>query len=414
MCSVSRVKAYLLQRLWNRSLLREKQYPTRQNALKAMFFIVLAVPVATVKFLIFFMRRPPNPIEIHILRCEGEFGHLISLLEYSRQNFSNSHPGTHIVIQATRRHKAFGELYQSAITPRLVWSNSVQGLYAQALLLLPSKFVKAVYHSKRDSDNVQYPLKPLGISNKLLNLRQSLLRQLKMEDRPLVLLSVHTREYDLKRTPESWHKDWVLETVGGELVDAINHLSSLGVGLIRIGGRDSGKSRIPVMFPRLEEFGALGSDHEVALASACSYFWSDDDGGWWTTAPFKKPVLFTNIARFQLQRNYYPSWCLHVPALYQRLDGQILTFRQMMENIVSGFAPYKQAARGKLKLIRNSPVEICDAHSEMLARIDGTWTPTDLGLEYGEKMRRVWNDFPQFVEPVIPESFLERHKELLD
>lgn len=403
----------LIEPVWQRSLLRETQYPTRKNAWRSLLYLVVSLPVVLALIPVVIIRRLFRPVTLHILKTEADYGHLVSLLEFARKTLGDSRD-SFIVVETKHPHKTFKSLYQAAMRPRMLWSHGIEGILAQALLLFPAVLVRRVFHYKRHTYAAGPTSEPLVAPPEFVKLRKELFDSLGLSGSPLVLLSVHTREYDQLRTPGSGQKDWILETRGTDLVDAVDFLQSQGVNVVRVGGRDSGGSHIPRSLMRIEDFSEMGSSHEVALASECTYFWNDEDGGWWTSTPFHKPVLFTNNARLAVGKNRFSSFYLYVPALFERLDGVRLTFREMLQMIMSGRFPYKEAARGELRMIRNSPQEIVDGNREMLARLDGTWRESAQARVIRKRMEQIWHDFPSLEVTNISESFLLNHPYLLD
>ena len=403
----------LIEPVWQRSLLRETQYPTRKNAWRSLLYLVVSLPVVLALIPVVIIRRLFRPVTLHILKTEADYGHLVSLLEFARKTLGDSRD-SFIVVETKHPHKTFKSLYQAAMRPRMLWSHGIEGILAQAMLLFPAVLVPRRFHFKHHADAAGHTSEPLVVPHEFVKLRRELFESLGLSGSPLVLLSVHTREYDQVRTPGSGQKDWILETRGADLVEAVDLLQLQGVNVVRVGGRDSGESRIPRSLKRIEDFSEMGSSYEVALASECTYFWNDEDGGWWTSAPFHKPVLNTNVARFQVTKNFYSSFYLHVPILFERPDGVRLTFREMMEMIVSGKAPYKAAVRGELRMIRNSPQEIVEGNREMLARLDGTWRESAQAGSMQKRLEQIWHDFPSLKVPNISESFLLNHPYLLD
>ena len=400
--------------LWRRSLLREIQYPSRENALKSISYLIAAMPLALVVWPLAIVRSMYKSFSLHILVAESDFGHLVELLEFARSKLANLPKGSLVVIQYRYRHTALVGLYRPVIASKIVWSSRVAGLLVQAMMLLPSKLIPRYRYTINQVDSTSIPSEPLKPSEELKVLNDKTVRALKLNSSRLVLLTVHTREYDDARTPGSREKDRVLVSVGEELSEAIDFLKSGNTEVIRLGGRDSGVSHIPREMHRLENFGRLGGPHEVALASGCTYFWADEDGGWWLAAPFRKPVLITNKARLEMPkgRNFGPH--LTVPVRFCETSGRELTFREILTLRTHGSSPYKLAAKGELKLVRNSPSEIIGAHQELLQRIEGTWKSDAIHERLRIRISSIWSDFPHLGVPDIAASFLTSHQQLLD
>jgi putative glycosyltransferase (TIGR04372 family) len=161
----------------------------------------------------------------------------------------------------------------------------------------------------------------------------------------------------------------------------------------------------------LEEFGVLGGPEEVVLASSCKYFWTDDVGAWWLSAPFMKPVLVTN-AKFRTEPKPSRGRDMYVIRRYETLDGRPLTLREMLEYDGS---PFKDAVKGALRMIRNSAEEIIEAHQEMLARLDGTWSETLAMKERRQHVDQIYHSYqdPHNYPLLLPAKFLQRHEYLL-
>jgi protoporphyrinogen oxidase len=103
---------------------------------------------------------------------------------------------------------------------------------------------------------------------------------------------------------------------------------------------------------------------------------------------------------------------MYVPRRYETLDGRGLSLREM---IYREGSPHQAAKRGELRMFRNSPVEIVEAHTEMLERVNGTWTGTAVGRQRQERVMQLYLDHPGQYHPLlIPEAFLVRHEYLLD
>jgi putative glycosyltransferase (TIGR04372 family) len=320
---------------------------------------------------------------------------------------------TFIILEYRPPHRTLGRLYQSVLEPKILWSSGVQGLLSQALLVMPSLLVARECIKKRDISDSSLLRKSIEAPKGLFKIGMETLRQLGCRSSTLVLLSIHTREYDMSRTPRAIEKDQILESIGTDFPLTIDYLGSHGVDLVRLGGRDTERSRIPREIPRLEDFGKLGGAHEIALANLCTYFWSDEDGGFWTSFPFRKPVLFTNLARLNLNSSSVPEVFVCVPTRYRTPDGVNLTFNEVLSHLSNGIQPWKLAVRGQLQLIRNTPDELMDANREMIARLESTWQVTPEIRILRQRLEHIWEAFPQFHRPEISDTYLLKNQDLL-
>ena len=224
-------------------------------------------------------------------------------------------------------------------------------------------------------------------------------------------MAVHTSHYDEAENNRYAFQERARESVGSELVHGVDYLKTNDVGLVLLGAPDSGISRIPRSIPRLHEFGKHGGVEEIAVVSGCTYFWTDDVGAWWLAVPFGKPILFTNFSRILIRNGIQPRGHLVVPARYETINGQKLTFRQLL---ASRSPTYKAAARGQLKMIRNSSDEIVYGHREMIARCRGTWTDDQSMRERRERLRQIFDEYPEWHPLSVSSWFLQKHEYLLD
>jgi putative glycosyltransferase (TIGR04372 family) len=247
---------------------------------------------------------------------------------------------------------------------------------------------------------------------KALNvLRISLEIQLGLVANQYVAFAVHTLQYDIENNPQYLSKELSLESIGSELAPAVDELLSREGGIVLLGSPDTGRSTISRTFPRLTTFAKLGGFEEVALASGCKYFWTDNVGAWWLTAPFNKRVLYTNLSRVRFRALPFPDGSIFLPVRFQTPSGHDLVFSELFRFSTS---PYKLVSRGELQMVRNSPAEICEAHREMIARVDGYWVETDRDRELQERVSRINGKYPGSHQLQLASVFLNKYPHLLE
>ena len=403
------VKTKLSGYLSERSVIRHHQYPTRANTLKSIAYMVAAVPLA-VLLLPYVMLRAAlkGSWKIHVLATEGEFGPFVQLMEVLR---SESRPPVRndLVMVLSRRRHALCDVYESELGWRVMTGKGPRIFLQQAILLQPQPVIAA----RRLTDRVEQKLSALSVPvpESLVDIRRGLLRRIGTDEGQLVLMALNVRRYDEENNPQYLAKELALESVGEELVPVVDYFKNHNIPLMMVGSDDFGRSKIPRDFPRLSQYGRLGGPEEVALASACRYFWTDNVGAWWLAAPFKRPVLFTNFARFKIRYGQVPAGTMCLPTRYETLDGTRLTFRDIL---TARSSPYKAASRGELRMVRNSPDEIIDAHQEMIGRLDGSWSEPDEASTLAGRYAAIMSEFPKYEPWRIPTRFLAKHPYLLD
>jgi putative glycosyltransferase (TIGR04372 family) len=210
-------------------------------------------------------------------------------------------------------------------------------------------------------------------------------------------------QYEEERAPAQVSKSRVLESNGEVLALGVDYLRSRGLDVIMLGSPDVGPSHVPRILPRLSEFGSLGGPHEVALASGCEYFWTDNVGAWWLAFPFNRPVLCTNDAR-----PLGVSQAVTCYVQYRTLDGELLTWRQLLyRQIVEGRSLLGDASRGELVMVKNSPEEIVAVHQEMIERVAGTYREDAQTRQLRAKFGAVYEEFGR-TPPQASGTFLRR------
>lgn len=349
-------------------------------------------------------------LRVRVLATEGEFGPLVHLLEILREKASYGDDCDVVMVLSRYRHLTLSDMYESELNTKLLWSGRFSGIVQQILLLQSANFVSV----ERFEYSLihQLPDVPLEVPPQLLALRETTISELGCKSKRLVTFALHTMQYDEERNPQYLFKEVSIESVGDELAKPIDDLRSMDCEVVLLGSPDTGRSRIPREFPRLNDFGHLGGPHEIALASGCTYFWSDFAvGAWWTSAPFRRPVLFTNTPRLRIRRGLLPRVHLVLPAQFRNQEGRTLTLREVLS---SKSHPYKAASRGELSIVRNTAEEISSAHSEMLSRIDGTWQENETAKLLQEKARKIFDSFETCQPIQFASTFLLRNEQFLN
>ena len=406
---IRKVKTALSNYLSERSVVRHYQYPTRANTVKSVGYLIVSLPLALLILPLAVVRAiVKGSWRIHVLATEGEFGPFVKLMEVLRSE-SEYRSANDLVVVLSRRRHALCDLYESELGLRVLAGNSFRIFVQQAILLQPPPLIRVRRLTERVSPKLS--TNRIRLTDEHLKQRHKLFCKIGVEEWKLVVMAVYVREYEEENNPQYLEKMLPLISIGNELAPAVDFLEQNGVQLLMVGSTDSGLSKIPRTFARLSEYGQLGGQEEVLFTSACRYFWTDNVGAWWLAVPFQRPVLQTNYARLKSRRMGFPAGSLCLPTLYQKPDGTHLTLREVL---TAKTAPYKAASRGDLRLIRNSPAEIINAHQEMLGRLDGSWLETDDEKLLALRSDEIMKEFPDLEQIKIATSFLTKHPSFLD
>jgi len=400
----------------NRAVLRNALRPTRKNTVVSLLLIAVATPLTLmISVALMFRRVMRRPLRLVILPIGSEFSFVVGFLEHLRGSPPKDREFDAALALSKWRHRTLTALYKREFRCQIIWTDGFWGLVQQALLTQPKFLVEMKRLCWQDVvKNFNLPLGPLRESPNLIDIKFNVLQQLNMTDKEYVAVSVHTRTYDEQRNPHYASKGKKKESSGSGLANAVDLLTSRHFGVIRLGSPDVGEAHIPRDISRLEDFGALGGAHEVALASGCKYFWSDGTGAIWLSYPFHRPVLFTNQNSIALRVDVMKMWNerdiphLVLPIRFETLLGSRLTFRDELQS------PPLFKKREELVWIRNSSEELVDAHKEMLARLDGSWVETTSMREIRSRFENIYVGYPHVIRPFVATTFLMKHTYLLE
>jgi len=376
--------------------------------MQSVVFLLLSIPLAALIFLILLIRRIffAHPIQVTVLHTDNEFGLFVQLMEFMRVEVRKTNEI--LFVLAKSRHKTLSDIYRREIDRPIIWTSGVFGLLQQSLLLQPSYLV--VTHRLTNRVVNRYPTEPIAVSSELVELRTRLLAQINCKSSQVVAMAVFTLQYEENSNPRYLSFEKPKESRGAELAGAVDYLLNRNIDVVMLGATDSGVSRIPRNIPRLSEFGQHGGPEEVAIASGCMYFWSDNVGASWLSVPFGRPVLFTNFSRIVLSTPM-PRGHLTVPCRYETLDGRKLTIEELL---ATRSPTYKAVSRGDLRLKRNSPDELLEAHREMIDRLNGTWSEDNEARELRIRLETICSRYEDLYPFNVSSYFLKKHRYLLD
>jgi putative glycosyltransferase (TIGR04372 family) len=367
--------------------------------------MLVALPLAPILTLLLAVRRVTwGRFKVMLVDIDNEFGHFVEVMERTRVRFSADLPADVIVVLSRFKFAALASLYERAFQRSIWFAGGLRSLWLQLVLLQPGMLVEVTREGHEAYVWMREQRRPLALTDDLLRLRKDCLRDLGCRGSGYVALAVYSMQYDEERAPAQVGKSRVIESNGEGLAPGVDYLRSRGLDVIMLGSPDVGRSHVPRNLPRLSEFGSLGGPHEVALASGCEYFWTDNVGAWWLALPFNRPVLYTNDAR-PLGIGKFVTYCVQ----YRTLDGDLLTWRQLLyREIVEGRAPMKDAGRGELVMVKNSPEEIVAVHQEMIERVAGTYREDAETRELRARFDVLYEEFGR-TPPQVAGTFLRMH-----
>jgi len=365
--------------------------------------MLVALPLAPLLMLLLTIRRvTKGRFKVLVVDIDNEFGHFVEVMERIRVKFSSDLPADAIVVLSRFRFAALASLYERVFQRSIWFGGGLRSLWLQIVLLQPGVLVEVSREGHGDFAWMREQRRPLTLTDELIRLREDCLQELGCHGSGYVTMAVYSMQYDEERAPAQVSKSRVMESDGELLAFGVDYLRSRGLDVVMLGSPDVGRSHVPRDLPRLSDFGSLGGPHEVALASGCQYFWTDNVGAWWLACPFTRPVLNTNDAR-PLGRG--PYLCHYVK--YQTLDGDFLTWRQLLyREITEGRAPMKDVGRGELSMVRNSPQEIVAVHQEMLERVAGTYVEDAYTKGLRSRFNAIYQEFGK-TPPQVSGVFLK-------
>jgi len=398
-----------------RSALRYNDYEDA-SFIGAVYFMVAAVPLAVITFLLLSIRRLfVARIRLVCLAIPGEFSKFIKYMESLRNVSPDGLENEIVLVLSKGKQRTLSQLYANSLNTRILWGAGFAGLMQQALLMQPTYLVQISRHDARlGADPYVFPRTTLQVSAEFQIFRQSVLEKLGFTESTFVAMAIREPGYDLITKEQKFAGRVATSSNGIELAPVIDSLTNRGIPVVLLGSPDVNESHIPCDIPRLHQFGELGGPHEVALSSVCMYFWSDDVGAWWLSAPFHRPILISNMTNQRPRGGMLPENHLVLPVRYQTLEGRDLTFRE----IYSKPNPYHYKAwtRGEIAMKRNSTQEILEAQDEMIGRCDGRWM--EGGDAAAAALQRqyslILDEFPHIQRLRIASSFLARYPHLVE
>jgi putative glycosyltransferase (TIGR04372 family) len=354
-------------------------------------------------------------LHLFVVKVHDQFAHLILALEKARGERLGKKGMYIVVVKCQFRHSGFGHLYRRQTEGRIYWSIGFSALFGQAFLMLPRRLIDLTLITSDNLNDFALPEEPLAPSRKLVRLRGESFKKLGLQQSEYVAVSIYVSSRDEMEDEGYRWKSEIRETEGDTFGPSVDYLRNRNIEVFLLGVNDDGKARIPRKIPRLADVGKMGGMHEVAIASGCKYFWTDDSGGQWTKEPFKLPTLVTNAPealgiadRFNAK---YSEKLFVVPLRFQTPSGHMLSIE---EGLTFSHRRFEMFAKGNITCVRNTSDDLVAAHTEVLARLDGTWLVSEEELICREKINKLFERFPEFLKGTFLFSFLSKYPHLLE
>jgi putative glycosyltransferase (TIGR04372 family) len=219
---------------------------------------------------------------------------------------------------------------------------------------------------------------------------------------------LHAREAGyLNEPPASYHRHKNVDV--RTYLPAVERIVARGGWVIRVGD--------PSMHPLPKAERVVDYAHsklksgwlDVFLAASCR-FWLGSNSGYFAVACiFGVPVLLTNVAPASFRP--WSSRDLYLPKLHcWRDSGDLLSFGRTLSRELY-FA--QDLDRLGVTVIDNTPEELEEAVTEMLARLDGTRSYSAAEEELQERFNALADYHPYGIGSRVSAAFLLRHANLL-
>ena len=168
------------------------------------------------------------------------------------------------------------------------------------------------------------------------------------------------------------------------VVPAMEALAAKGIVSVRMGSVVSQK--LKTSSPQIIDYASCGVRSElldIYLPSKCAFFVSTSSGISNPAHAFRRPVAYFNIAPLSTLQHLNVR-TVFIPKKYWLItENRFMALQEIFAIGADAFYETRQFYQAGIRLIENSPDEICDLVSEFQKRIAGTWhdNPEDLKLQ---------------------------------
>lgn len=155
---------------------------------------------------------------------------------------------------------------------------------------------------------------------------------------------------------------------------------------------------------------------DIYLAAKCRFFLGCGSGIDAISTIFRRPTIYANYVPLHHISTWGPDDLTIPKKLWLREEGRFLTFREILQSEIGGFARTEQYDRLGIELVENTPEEITAVVVELDERLNGSWQPME---EDEELQRRFWSlvepsELSKVFRSRVGADFLRRNRELLD
>jgi putative glycosyltransferase (TIGR04372 family) len=174
---------------------------------------------------------------------------------------------------------------------------------------------------------------------------------------------------------------------------AAEELTKLGYYVVRMGAIV--KDKIKSINPKIIDYASCGKRSEfldIYLAYKCEFVISSSSG--WDCVPshlFRKPILFTNVVPIGLLLTFSDKFMLTTRKYFDTKNNVNLNFSEIYSKGYAFYTKNEEYLNSNLKLIENSPDEICDAVLDMIQFVSNKLRLTEYDLKL---QKSFWNSFP--------------------
>ena len=269
----------------------------------------------------------------------------------------------------------------------------------------------------------------LRFTNRETNRGKLFLKKMGIETgQPFVCVLVRDSAYLEKTQPISWSstRDWSYHNYRNSdidtYLDAAESLATAGYHVFRMGAivEKKLKSNHPFVFDYTNS-GLRSPFLDIFLGAHCAFTISTGAG--WCSIPdlFRKPVMFVNnlpviAPTLALPHINYPK------LLVDKETGKDLSFSESIKRLVLEETDGRKYAENEVSVRDLSSEELVQAVTEMAARVEGRFVPTEQQKLMQEKLRHKLMTEPTFqtspgIFPINTEfasCFLEKYPNFLD
>jgi putative glycosyltransferase (TIGR04372 family) len=154
---------------------------------------------------------------------------------------------------------------------------------------------------------------------------------------------------------------------------------------------------------------------DMYLGSQCRFLLTTDCGYHNVAQVFRRPIVWTNFPYLDLVHTWLPNQIFIPKKLWHVEERRYLTFQEILNSKIGRISRSEKMDRLGIKLIENTPEEICAVALEMDDRLNGTWQESEEDEELQRRFRELFasSEFHGQIVSLIGAEFLRQNRDLL-